>query len=161
MRIPDLQICSNEFHSSNILLSGIKTATYYQIKLHCSVVKLRVLIWFAPVLNCGETAQLGPCCLIVEVSRSHTIGKTSGRTPLNERPARRRGHYLHNTQQTKQTNIRAFSGIRTRNPNNRRFYSPVLFMRSTMASENETLLVRAAPGYLPQRKICRQKLRLD
>jgi len=45
--------------------------------------------------------------------------QTPGRTPLNERSARLRGRYLHNTQQTKQTNIHALSGIRTRDPNNR------------------------------------------
>ena len=47
---------------------------------------------------------------IAEFSRSHTIRppkKTqthkTGRAPLNERSPRRRGHYLHNTQQTQQT----------------------------------------------------------
>ena len=62
--------------------------------------------------------------LIVEDSRSHTIRQThththththtSGRTPLNEWSAHRRGGYLHNTQQTQQTNIHALSAIRTR-----------------------------------------------
>jgi len=54
--------------------------------------------------------------LIVEVSTSHTVRRThtSGRTPLNEWSAHRRGGYLHNTQQTQQTNIHALSAIRTR-----------------------------------------------
>jgi hypothetical protein len=38
--------------------------------------------------------------------------------PLDERLARRSGHYLHNTQQTRETNIHAVSGIRTRDPCN-------------------------------------------
>jgi hypothetical protein len=56
--------------------------------------------------------------LIVEVSRSQLDTHTHGRTPLNEWSARRRGRYLHNTQQTQETNIHAFSGIRTRDPRN-------------------------------------------
>ena len=59
--------------------------------------------------------------LIVEVSRSHTIRHTHtlGRTPLNEWSARRRGRYLHHTQQTQEANNHGLSGIRTRNPTNR------------------------------------------
>ena len=59
--------------------------------------------------------------LIVEVSRPHTIRhtRTPGRTPLNEWSARRRGRYLHNTQQTHETNIHAPSGIQTRDPSKR------------------------------------------
>jgi hypothetical protein len=59
--------------------------------------------------------------LIVEVRGSHTIrhSHTLGRTPLNEWSVRRRGRYLHNTQQTQETNILTLSGIRTRNPSKR------------------------------------------
>jgi len=57
--------------------------------------------------------------LIVEVSRTHRHKYTLGWTPLNERSARHQGHCVHNTQQTQETNIHAFSGIRTRNPSNR------------------------------------------
>ena len=38
---------------------------------------------------------------------------------MNELSARRRAHYIHNTQQTQGTNIHALSGIRTRNPSKR------------------------------------------
>jgi hypothetical protein len=48
--------------------------------------------------------------LIVEVSRSHISRHTLGRTPLNEWSARRRGRYLHNTQQTQETNSHAPGG---------------------------------------------------
>jgi hypothetical protein len=41
-----------------------------------------------------------------------------GKTPLDDRSARRRDHCLHSTQQTPGTNIHALSGIRTRNPSN-------------------------------------------
>jgi hypothetical protein len=52
---------------------------------------------------------------IVKVARS----QTPGRTPLNEWSARRRGRYLHNTQQTQEMNIHVLSGIRTCDPSNR------------------------------------------
>jgi len=55
---------------------------------------------------------------IVEVFRSITITHIPGRTPLNERAVRRRGRYLHNTQQTQETNIHALSGTRTRDLSN-------------------------------------------
>ena len=62
-----------------------------------------------------STTLLGP----VDVSRSHIIKtKTPTRTPLNEWSARRRGRYLQDTQQTQNTNIHAFSWIRTRDPSN-------------------------------------------
>jgi len=59
--------------------------------------------------------------LVIEVSRSHKHAHmhTPGRNSLNERSARRRGRYLHNTQQTQKTNIHALSGIRTRNVSDR------------------------------------------
>jgi len=38
------------------------------------------------------------------------------RAPLNEKWAHRRSRYLHNTQQTQDTNIHALSGIRVRGP---------------------------------------------
>jgi len=62
--------------------------------------------------------------LILENSRSHTIRlththtQTHVRTPLTEWLARRRGRYLHNTQQTQQMNIHALSGIGTHDPKN-------------------------------------------
>jgi hypothetical protein len=46
---------------------------------------------------------------------THT--RARGRAPLNESPTRRKGRYLHNTQQTQETNILALSWIRTRHPN--------------------------------------------
>jgi len=52
--------------------------------------------------------------LIVKVCRSHSWTLTTHRTPLNQWSARRRGHYLHNTQQTKETNIYALSKTGTR-----------------------------------------------
>ena len=58
---------------------------------------------------------------IVGVPRSHTIRHTHtpGRTPLNEWSARRRDRYVQHT--TKETNIHALSGIRTRDPFNYAF----------------------------------------
>ena len=62
--------------------------------------------------------------LVAEISRSHTIRTrtqthTSSRTPLNEWSARHRGRYIHNTQQTRETNIQSHRGIRTRDTTNR------------------------------------------
>ena len=53
---------------------------------------------------CGAIAHIGSRSPLFEVSRSHTLRHTTGRTPLNEWSARRRGRYLNNTQQTQQTN---------------------------------------------------------
>jgi hypothetical protein len=50
---------------------------------------------------------------------AYTHTHTHGRTPLNERSDRRRGRYVHNTQQTQGTNSHAVRGIRTRDPNHR------------------------------------------
>jgi hypothetical protein len=47
-----------------------------------------------------------------------SVAKQPGRTLLNERSARRRGRYLHNTQQTQETNVSALSGIWTGDPSN-------------------------------------------
>jgi hypothetical protein len=49
---------------------------------------------------------------------AHTYTHTPGRPLLNEWSACRRGRYLHTTQQTQQTNIHAFSGIRNRDSSN-------------------------------------------
>jgi hypothetical protein len=49
-------------------------------------------------------------------SLSLSLTHTPGRTPLNEWSQRRRGRYLHNTQQTQEKNIIVLSGIWTRNP---------------------------------------------
>jgi hypothetical protein len=54
-----------------------------------------------------QQANSGPGLFIVEVYRS----RTSNWTRLNERSARRRGRYLHNTQQTQEMNIHAFAGF--------------------------------------------------
>jgi hypothetical protein len=63
--------------------------------------------------------------LIVAVPRSHTLWHvTPCRTSLNEWSARRRGRYLHNTQQTEETNIHPLSGIRTRDPSNQSASDP-------------------------------------
>jgi len=88
---------------------------------------------FEPVILAIERAQtyaldrgicifsITPVYLVVEVYRSHTDTRTHtpGRTSLNEWSARRRGRYLHNTQRTQETNIRALREIRTRDLSDR------------------------------------------
>jgi hypothetical protein len=79
------------------------------------VIFLNSLIFFV-----AQQPKLGLGRLIIELSRSHTVihTQTPGRIPLNEWSARRRGRYLHNKQQTQETNIPAPSGIRNRDPSN-------------------------------------------
>ena len=45
VRIQDLRICSYKLQFSIIPIAGIKTATYYAIRLHCSILKLRPVSW--------------------------------------------------------------------------------------------------------------------
>jgi len=66
--------------------------------------------------------------LDLSLSLSHTHTQTHGRTPLDERSARRRGYYLHNTQQIQETNTHSLSGIRTRDPSNQAAWPPGLPM---------------------------------
>ena len=53
-----------------------------------------------------------------------------GRTPSDERSARRTNFYLENTQHSQDTNIHESGGIRTRNPNKRVTADPLLRPRS-------------------------------
>jgi hypothetical protein len=70
------------------------------------------------LICCGASAQLGPrqphflrfCTTYYQTHRY------TGRTHLNEWSACRRGRCLQKTQQTQETNIHAFSRIRTRDP---------------------------------------------
>jgi len=71
--------------------------------------KMFINLW--GFLSWGATAQLRP-------RLHHTHTHTSGRSPLNERSARRRSRYVHTTQQTHETKIRDFRGIRTHDPSN-------------------------------------------
>jgi len=60
---------------------------------------------------------------------THTHTHTHGRTPLNEWSARRRDRYLHNTQQTQETDIHATGEIQTRNPSNGEAVDPCVKLR--------------------------------
>jgi hypothetical protein len=78
------------------------------------------------IFSCGAAAHLGLSRLILKISRSYTIRHThthtqhkSDSTPLDERSARLKGCYIHNTQPIQETNIHVLSGIRTHNPSNR------------------------------------------
>jgi hypothetical protein len=59
---------------------------------------------------------LGRLCFEVRRSHSHT---TLGRTPLDERSARRRDFYLTTHKHSQETNIHAHGGIRTHDPSKR------------------------------------------
>jgi len=73
------------------------------------------------VAVCVMRETVSVCCNGLESppppSQTHTHTHTHGGTPLKAWPPRRIGRpYLQNTQQTQETNIHAFSGIRTRSP---------------------------------------------
>jgi len=72
-------------------------------------------------ISMAQEPNVGLIQPVVEVSRPHIIRHTQThcRSPWNERSARRRDCYPHNTQQTQKTNIHVLSGIRTLDPSNR------------------------------------------
>jgi len=74
-------------------------------------------IAYLAVFSLAPQPKSGPDSLIVKVFKSHTITHThthtNAKTPLNKRSGRRKGHYLHETQQTQQIKAYALSGIRT------------------------------------------------
>jgi len=78
------------------------------------------------VKDCDATSQRGPRQSLFsrfldhthKHARTRTHTHKAGKFPLNVWSACRRGHYLHNTKQTQETNIHALSGNRTRNLGN-------------------------------------------
>jgi hypothetical protein len=94
----------------NIILQGCSSPVFL-------LVQFRITSWLMSCLFvcCGATTQIGPRPSVFEVSRSQTDRHTHthGRTPVLEWSARRRGRYLHNTQQSQETNTHALSGILT------------------------------------------------
>jgi hypothetical protein len=64
----------------------------------------------------GDTKTDRERCLTHTRARTHARTHAHVTFPLNEWSARRRDCYLHYAQQTQETNIRAFSGIRNRDP---------------------------------------------
>jgi hypothetical protein len=77
--------------------------------------KMFISLW--GFLSCGATPNPRPR-LHHTHTHTHTLTHTSVRTPLNEWSARRRSRYVHTTQQTHETKIRDFGGIRTHDPSN-------------------------------------------
>ena len=85
--------------------------------------------WNKLFLSVAQRPKSGQSHLIIDVSTSHAIRRTHarthththGRTPLNKGSARRRGRYLHNTQQTIETNIYVFKRMGTHDPNNQTY----------------------------------------
>jgi hypothetical protein len=88
---------------------------YYQLKRQC---KFQTTALHYSHLPAAKRPKTDLRLLNFEFSISHTITHTPGRTPLNERSPRLRCHYLHNTQQTQDTNIHALSGVRSLDPKN-------------------------------------------
>jgi hypothetical protein len=79
--------------------------------------------------------------------RDHTQGQsTVGRTPLDEWSAPRRDLFLTNTQHSKQTNIHALGGIRTRNPSRRAAADPRLRALGHWDRQNSVLELWSITG---------------
>jgi hypothetical protein len=95
--------------------SQVAVATYENLALFGLKLDLNIglFLWRYSLTRANTTSFLR--------SVDHTqldTHTTHDRTPLNKWSARRRDHYLHNTQQTQETNIHALCMIRTRNPSN-------------------------------------------
>jgi len=84
-----------------------------QLVQHCNNFIYFLFLW----RNSPNHAQVAS--LLRFLDHTQLDKHTPGSTPLYEWSARRTGRYLHNTQQTYQTDIHIFSGIRTRDPSNR------------------------------------------
>jgi hypothetical protein len=88
-------------------LMDITSNTFYKcaatLRMHC---KPDYLCLFVCVCVCVGTAHIGFRHRF-KISRAHTPSDrdTLCSAPLYERSARRRGQYLHNTQQSQETNI--------------------------------------------------------
>ena len=54
----------------------------------------------------------------LDSTHTHTHARARGKTPLNKWSDRRRSRYVHNTQQTQETNIQSLSRIRICDPSN-------------------------------------------
>jgi hypothetical protein len=106
-----------------LLTSNLKRISRYRCN---SIWIAKRYLYHRRVITSSSAVQqpnLGLGRLIVEIYVSHTIRHTHthtpDRTPLKEWSALLRGRYLHNTQQTQETNIHGLIGIRTHNTSNR------------------------------------------
>jgi len=97
-----------------IWVQNLVSLTMFENRKLCTIFRWKIRMNFSVVWQ--PNSGLGR--LIVKVYTSQTIRYTLGRAPLNERPTRHRGCYLHNTQKTQETNIYALSRIQTRDPSN-------------------------------------------
>ena len=68
-----------------------------------------IKFYFPPPLWHSSAKRPWPASLFMFLDDIET--HTAGRTPLDERSARRRGRYWHNTQQSQDTNVHPLSGI--------------------------------------------------
>ena len=73
---------------------------------------MMMMIMMMTIIIIIQKPKSGLGRFLADVSRSHSGTHAPGRTPLKEWPARRRGRYLHNTQQIKDTNNHTISVIR-------------------------------------------------
>ena len=92
--------------------TGMELLNHTAVKTSDSFTLRHLLLWR------NSPIRVWAASMLLFLDHTHTHTHTPGSTPLNEWPARRRGLYLHNTQQTQEMHIRTLSGIRTHDPSN-------------------------------------------
>jgi hypothetical protein len=95
----------------------IKLFYVYQLHRRSTILNFKIAI---RLLFCGTTAQIGPKIspFLRFIDHTQLDRNTLGTAPLKQWSFCRRRRYLHDTQQTKETNIQALSEILTRDPSN-------------------------------------------
>ena len=121
-----------------------QTLTKYSLHIHDLPRPTMQLCWLFFFVAQQLNSDLGhPHCWGFWIT--NTIRHTSHPAELlNVWSASRRGRYLHNTQQTQETNIHAFSGIRTPDPSNSRAADRRLRSHGHRHSWQETYSVQNA-----------------
>ena len=117
----------NKLYQSERMVDRLRAGLIWQCAGHVDIIVFRDVTSFSLVevhrcsgiitsLSVTQQPNSGLGRFIVEVSISHTIRHTRipRRNPLKEWLPRRRSRYVHNTQQTQETNILSLTGVQTR-----------------------------------------------
>jgi hypothetical protein len=111
------QMSPSERHFNELTKQAIPRIRVISVfLLHKLTVLQKCAILSVFLFSVAQRPNSGRGCVTGEISLSNTHEHITGRSPPNDLSACCRGCYLHNTQQTHETNIHALSGIRSRNP---------------------------------------------
>jgi hypothetical protein len=104
-------------YNTNLMTSTARTAHLHQYNHLLRTASMEYFndLWieffpFSPWRNSQNQAKTASMLRFLDHTRQES---------LNDRSARHRCHYIHNTQHTKETDVHVLSGIRIRNPSNR------------------------------------------